>query len=254
MIWFANNLINRSDAVLSASSVSSLMSISNLQETQLCKFNRIPSGDQYIQVDFADPQSIDSVIIGGVNPYEFGGINFDSAVVQLSNDNFATAPHAEIELSRADREIHLFNILSDTLSAKSFRIRTSGSGMKDIGTIYLGMKSKMPGMDTDQDLGLNFTHPVKESDSGVSFGSTDTGCTYMTIKGTFPRFNKTYMHTLMDILYDIRNVQPIFVKVWNKGNEIRMMYMRQTSDACQFPRSDSRQRPFKHGYSFKEVF
>lgn len=260
MIWYIENIIGMQGVTVSSPSSSTRAPLSNLYKSRLCEFTRLTSGDQYIQIDCPSSKQIDSVVIGGVNPVEYGGINFDEAVFQASNDNFSSILF-ESNIIREDREIHLFKMFDEPITAKSFRICTSGSGNKDIGRLFIGMKDKLPSMDPSQEITPNFTGSTVISGSGQSYspGADDDddeelNYIYLTIKFSLPRFNIPQMQRIMDILYKMRNVKPFFVKTWNKGKEIRMIYGKLEGDASPFGRTTSGQRPFKNEFTIREVF
>jgi hypothetical protein len=219
--------------------------LSNLYADQLSQFTRLPSGSQYIQISSQTPKTIDSVALAG--------INFDSVVFQASNDGFVTTTFAQL-IIRSDREEILFALLDNPITATSFRVLFSDIGVKDIGKLFVGKRDVMPGMDATQEITTHFTNKVEKSLSGQVYGNLTDGYSYLTIKVQFPRYNISYKHRIMDILSKIRNVKTIFVKVWSKGTEERMVYCRQAEDAVVIGRSGTPNRPFKNDVTLEECF
>jgi hypothetical protein len=245
VIWLVDNIIDDRDVTIASSSEMIKFPLSNLYADQLSKFTRLSQGSQYIQISAASPKTIDSIALAG--------INFVSVVFQASNDGFITTVFSQT-ITISDREKVLFALWDNPITALSFRILFSGSGVKDIGKLFVGKRDMMPGMDATQELTAHFTNKVEKSLSGQVYGNLDDGYSYLTIKVQFPRYNIAYKHRIMEILSKIRNVKTIFVKVWNKGTEERMVYCRQAEDAVLIGRSGSQGRPFKNDVTFEECF
>jgi hypothetical protein len=253
MILFYKNILSDADITISASAENSKFPLSNLLKPQLARFIRMSSGTQYIQISSDNTKTIDYVIVGAVDPYDLGGADFSTCTFQTSDDTFASIKYQQT-ITKQTNEAHLYAILNSPISAKSFRIVTSGEGNKSIGTIYIGMKTTCPGMDPSQTFEHKFTTKTAESMSGQSFGSLDFGYEYLSAKIPLPYFNATQRAIIAPFISEVKNVKQFFMKTWASISDTRMIHCKIDTDTVTISHSSSSKHPYKTDITFRETF